>query len=215
MNYEVVLTFHFIVHTSYFSMILPIYTFDHPVLRQETSQIEQDTAELQKLIKNLLSTMRNAEGLGLAANQVGKSLALTVIDLKHVPGMEEKGELVLINPALIGTDGESVFEEGCLSLPGIREEIVRPEKIGVKFLDRNLKECEMEVDKILARVIQHEIDHLHGKYFIDYLSQFKLSLLKVKLSKMMRGTIETEYPLAPPSGAHPKPKGKVRKLRGM
>ncbi len=196
-------------------MILPIYTFDHPVLRQETSQIEEDTAELQKLIKNLLSTMRNAEGLGLAANQVGKSLALTVIDLKHVPGMEERGELVLINPALIGTHGESVFEEGCLSLPGIREEIVRPEKIGVKFLDRNLKEVEMEVDKILARVIQHEIDHLHGKYFIDYLSQFKLSLLKVKLSKMMRGTVETEYPLAPPSGTHPKPKGKAKKLRGM
>ncbi len=196
-------------------MILPIYTFDHPVLRQETSQIEEDTAELQKLIKNLIATMRNAEGLGLAANQVGKSLALTVIDLKHVPGMEERGELVLINPALIGTEGESVFEEGCLSLPGIREEIVRPQKIGVKFLDRNMKEVEMEVDKILARVIQHEIDHLHGKYFIDYLSQFKLSLLKVKLTKMMKGTVETEYPLAPPSDQHHKPKGKVRKLRGM
>jgi len=195
--------------------ILPIYTFDHPVLRQETSQIEEDSAELQKLIKNLIATMRNAEGLGLAANQVGKSLALTVIDLKHVPGMEERGELVLINPALTGTEGESVFEEGCLSLPGIREEIVRPEQIGVKFLDRNLREVEMEADKILARVIQHEIDHLHGKYFIDYLSPFKLSLLKTKLSKMMRGTVETEYPLAPPSGHHPKPKGRVRKLAGM
>jgi len=196
-------------------MILPIYTFDHPVLRQETTQIEQDSDELQKLIKNLIMTMRNADGLGLAANQVGKSLALTVIDLKHVPGMEERGELVLINPALTGTEGESVFEEGCLSLPGIREEIVRPEKIGVKFLDRNLKEVEMEAEKILGRVIQHEIDHLHGKYFIDYLSHFKLSLLKVKLSKMMRGTVETEYPLAPPSSAHHKPKGKARKLRGM
>ncbi len=196
-------------------MILPIYTFDHPVLRQETAQVEQDTAELQKFIKNLIATMRNAEGLGLAANQVGKSLAVTVIDLKHVPGMEEQGELVLINPALTGTDGESVFEEGCLSLPGIREEIIRPEKIGVKYLDRNLREVEVEADKILARVVQHEIDHLHGKYFIDYLSPFKLSLLRTKLSKMMRGTVETEYPLAPPSGHHPKPKGKARKLAGM
>jgi peptide deformylase len=195
--------------------ILPIYTFDHPVLRQETSQIEEDSAELQKLIKNLVLTMRNAEGLGLAANQVGKSLALTVIDLKHVPGMEDRGELVLINPALIGAEGESVFEEGCLSLPGIREEIIRPEKIGVKFLDKSLNEVEIEAEKILARVIQHEIDHLHGKYFIDYLSPFKLSLLKTKLSKMMRGTVETEYPLAPPSGQIHKPKGKVRKLRGM
>lgn len=194
--------------------ILPIYTFDHPVLRQETSQIEEDTAELQKLIKSMILTMRNADGLGLAANQVGKSLAMTVIDLKNVKGWEDGDTLVLINPALTGTDGESVFEEGCLSLPGIREEIVRPEKIGVKFLDSNLKEVEMEVDKILARVIQHEIDHLHGKYFIDYLSPFKLSLLKTKLSKMMKGTVETEYPLAPPP-VHHATKGKVKRLRGM
>jgi peptide deformylase len=195
--------------------ILPIYTFDHPVLRQETSQIEEDTAELQKLIKSMILTMRNADGLGLAANQVGKSLAMTVIDLKHVKDWEDGDSLVLINPALIGTDGESVFEEGCLSLPGIREEIVRPEKIGVKFLDRNLKEVEMEVDKLLARIIQHEIDHLHGKYFIDYLSPFKLSLLKPKLSKMTKGTVETEYPLAPPYVHHATKKGKVKRLRGM
>src|ERR1043166_3292349 len=95
----------------------------------------------------MVATMRNADGLGLAANQVGKSLALFVVDLKHVPGWEDKDSLVLINPALTGTDGESVFEEGCLSLPGIREEIVRPEKIGVKFLDRNFKEVEMEADR--------------------------------------------------------------------
>jgi peptide deformylase len=195
--------------------ILPIYTFDQPVLRQETSQIEEDSADLQKLIKSMILTMRNADGLGLAANQVGKSLALTVIDLKHVKDWEDGDTLVLINPALIGTEGESVFEEGCLSLPGIREEIVRPEKIGVKFLDRNLKEVEMDADKILARIIQHEIDHLHGKYFIDYLSPFKLTLLKPKLSKMMRGTVETEYPLAPPFVQHHAVKGKVKRLRGM
>jgi len=195
--------------------ILPIYTFDHPVLRQETSQIEDDSAELQKLIKSMILTMRNADGLGLAANQVGKSLAMTVIDLKNVKGWEDGDSLVLINPALIGTEGESVYDEGCLSLPGIREEIVRPEKIGVKFLDRNLKEVEMEVDKLLARIIQHEIDHLHGKYFIDYLSPFKLSLLKPKLSKMTKGTVETEYPLAPPFVHHAKKKGKVKRLRGM
>ena len=196
-------------------MVLPIYTYDHPVLRQETSQIEQDSAELKKLIADMIATMRNADGLGLAANQVGKSLALTVIDLKHVEGWEDQDALVLINPALTGTFGESVFEEGCLSLPGIREEIVRPEKIGVKFFDRNLKKVEMEVDKILARVIQHEIDHLHGKYFIDYLSPFKLSLLKTKLSRMMHGNVETEYPLAPPSVHHAKPKGRVKRLPGM
>ncbi len=196
-------------------MILPIYTFDHPVLRQETAQIEKDSGELQKLIKDMLATMRNADGIGLAANQVGKALALTVIDVSGVDGMQEQDALVLINPVLIGTEGESVFEEGCLSLPGIREEIVRPEKIGVKYFDRNLKEVEMEYDKIVARVVQHEIDHLHGKYFIDYLSPFKMSLLKNKLSKMMRGDIDTDYPLAPPSAHHAKPKGKVKRLSGM
>jgi peptide deformylase len=195
--------------------ILPIYTFDHSVLRQETSLVEQDTAELQMLIKNMIATMRNADGLGLAANQVGKSLALFVVDLKHIPGWEEKESLVLINPALTGSDGESVFEEGCLSLPGIREEIVRPEKVGVKYLDKNLKEVEIEADKILARVIQHEIDHLHGKYFIDYLSPFKMSLLRAKLNRMAKGDIETDYPLAPPEPQHPKPKGKAKRLQGM
>lgn len=195
--------------------ILPIYTFDHDVLRQETAQIGSDSGELQALITNMLATMRNADGIGLAANQVGHSLALTVIDVSAAEDEEPGDGIVLINPVLIGSDGESVFEEGCLSLPGIREDIIRPEKVGVRYLDRTFKECELEAGGILARVIQHEIDHLHGKYFIDYLSPFKLSLLKAKLSRMMRGDIETEYPLAPPSAHHDKPKGKPRRLRGM
>lgn len=195
--------------------ILPIFTYDHTVLRQETSQIEQDSAELQNLIDSMIATMRNADGIGLAANQIGKSIALTVIDTQHVEGWEETPPLVLINPAITGTNGESVFEEGCLSLPGIREEIVRPEAIGVKFLDRNLKPVEMEADKIIARVMQHEIDHLHGKYFIDYLSPFKQSLLRGKLSRMMRGEMETDYPLAPPSAHLIKASRSAKKLPRM
>jgi peptide deformylase len=195
--------------------ILPIFTFDHPVLRQETSQIEQDTPELQALIRNMIQTMRGADGIGLAANQVGESLALTVIDLEHVEGREKENALVLINPVIIGVHGESVFEEGCLSLPGIREEIVRPETIGVRFLDQHLKEVEMEADAILARVMQHEIDHLHGKYFIDYLSPFKFSMLRSKLSRMMKGDVETDYPLAPPSAQHLRSKTKPQQLPRM
>lgn len=187
-------------------MILPIYTFDQPVLRRETSLIESDSAELQTLIDNMLETMHNADGIGLAANQIGKSLALTVVDISHAKGFEGTGPIVLINPVITGTDGESVFEEGCLSLPEIREDVVRPEEIGVKFLDRHFKEVELEADKLLARVIQHEIDHLHGKYFIDYLSPFKLSLLKSKLAKMKKGDIETDYPLQPPAPAKKKKK---------
>lgn len=189
--------------------------FDHPVLRQETSQVTEDSPELAGFIVSMIETMRNADGIGLAANQVGKSLALTVIDTQNVEGWENRPPLVLINPVLTGTDGESVFEEGCLSLPGIREEIVRPERIGLRYLDPTFKEVELEADKIIARVIQHEIDHLHGKYFIDYLSPFKLSLMRGKLGKMMKGDVETDYPVAPPSAHLFKQKGVAKRLRGM
>ena len=195
--------------------ILPIYTYDHPVLRQETSQVEQDSAEVAGLILNMFETMHNAHGIGLAANQVGLSLALTVVDVSEFEGFEDQKPLVLINPVIIGSHGESVFEEGCLSLPEIREDVVRPESIGVRFLDGAFKEVEMEVDQILARVIQHEIDHLHGKFFIDYLSAMKLSFLKGKLAKMKRGEIETEYPLAPPPPKHPSKKSRNKRLLRM
>jgi peptide deformylase len=185
-------------------LILPIYTYDQPVLRKETDPITEDTAELQHLIDDMFATMRNANGIGLAANQIGKSLALTVIDLSDFEEYKDQEPIVLINPKIIDTHGESVFEEGCLSLPGIREEVIRPDEIGVRFLDRYLREVEIEADKLLARVIQHEVDHLHGKYFIDYLSSFKLSLLKGKLNKMKKGEMEAEYPLAPPSSKHKK-----------
>ena len=184
----------------HFTLILPIYTYDQPVLRKETTPIANDSAELQKLIDNMFESMHNANGIGLAANQVGKNLMMTVIDISDAKGYEMTAPLVLINPILTGTHGESVFEEGCLSLPEIREEVVRPETVGVKFLDRNFNEVEMEADKLLARVIQHEIDHLHGIYFIDHLSAFKRSLLKGKLNKLKKGEVETDYPLqAPPA----------------
>ncbi len=180
--------------------LLPIYTFDHPVLRQETDPVTDDTAVLQALIDDMFTTMRNASGIGLAANQVGKPLMMTVIDVSEFEGFENEKPLVLINPVIIGSEGESSYEEGCLSLPGIREDVIRPSEIGVRFFDRDFQEIEREADGILARVIQHEIDHLHGKYFIDYLSPFKLSLLKGKLNKLKKGETETDYPLAPPSG---------------
>ena len=149
----------------------------------------------------MIETMHNALGIGLAANQIGKSLAVTVIDLSEMKGYENTKPLVLINPVVTGTNGESVYEEGCLSLPDIREEIVRPAEIGLTFYNRNFKKVEMETDRLLARVMQHEIDHLHGKYFIDYLSAFKQSLLKGKLGRMKRGDVDTDYPIAPPPAA--------------
>jgi peptide deformylase len=186
--------------------ILPIYTYDHEVLRKTMKQVEQDSAELQQLIQDMIVTMRNADGIGLAANQVGHDLSLHVIDAQHIEGVESEEAIVAINPEIIGEHGESVFEEGCLSLPGIREEIIRPAQIGVRYYDQNLKLVEREADKILARVFQHEIDHLNGKYFIDYLSPLKFSFIRGKLSKMMKGEMEADYPLAPPSSQSKKSK---------
>ncbi len=192
--------------------ILPIYTFDHPVLRQETSQIEEDSSDVAGLIVSMFETMNNARGIGLAANQVGRSLALTIVDVSDFEGFEDLKPLVLINPVITGTHGETVFEEGCLSLPDIREDVVRPEKIGVRFHNAQFKEVEIEAGEILARVIQHEIDHLHGKYFIDYLSPLKMTLLRGKLSRLNRGEIETDYPLAPPPTIAAPKKSKNTKL---
>ena len=187
-------------------MILPIYTYDHEILRKTLAPVEEDSDELQQLIRNMIETMRNADGIGLAANQVGRDLQLHVIDLQHIEGHENEPAIVAINPEIIGTHGQSVFEEGCLSLPGIREEIIRPEKIGVKYYDEHMDLVEREADGILARVFQHEIDHLHGKYFFDYLSPIKLSFLRGKLQRMMKGEMEADYPLAPPSAQAKKSK---------
>lgn len=186
--------------------ILPIYTYDHEILRKTLAPVEEDSAELQQLIVNMIETMRNADGIGLAANQVGHDVQLHVIDAQHIEGMENTPAIVAINPEIIGEHGESVFEEGCLSLPGIREEIIRPAQIGLRYYDEHMNLVEREADKILARVFQHEIDHLNGKYFIDYLSPIKFSFIRGKLGKMMKGEMEADYPLAPPSSLTKKSK---------
>jgi peptide deformylase len=187
-------------------LILPIYTYDHDILRKTLAPVEEDSDELQQLIANMIETMRNADGIGLAANQVGRDLQLHVIDAQHIEGMEDQPAIVAINPEIIGTHGESVFEEGCLSLPGIREEIIRPATIGLKYYDEHMDLVEREATGILARVFQHEIDHLNGKYFVDYLSPIKFSFVRGKLSRLMKGEIEADYPLAPPSSLNKKSK---------
>lgn len=185
------------------------------MLREETLPVAQDSAETAGLIVDLIETMQNAEGIGLAANQVGKGLSMAVIDVSHFEGYEQMAPFPIINPVIIGSEGESVYEEGCLSLPGIREEIVRPDKIGLRFYNAKYQEVELEAHGILSRVLQHEIDHLHGKYFIDYLSAFKFSFLRGKLTRMMKGDVEADYLLAPPSAAQ-KPKGKsAPRIPGM
>jgi peptide deformylase len=176
-------------------MILPVYTYNQPVLKQKTSPIDDMSDDIRTFIDDMFATMYNANGIGLAANQVGKGLALTVIDISDPDDDEEtEGPLVLINPVIEAfSDDEEEFEEGCLSLPDLRDVVIRPTEIQVRFLDRDMKEHRREVGGLLARVMQHEIDHLNGIYFFERLSPIRRTLAQGKLKRIARGDIEPDY----------------------
>lgn len=176
-------------------MILPVYTYNHPVLKQKTSHIPDMTEDVRTLIDDMFATMYNAHGIGLAANQVGKGLALTVIDVSDSEEEENAEEaLVLINPVIEAFSEEAdEFEEGCLSLPEFRDVVIRPIEIQVRYLDCNLKEQRREVGGLLSRVMQHEIDHLNGIYFYERLSPIRRTLAQGKLKRIERGDIAPDY----------------------
>lgn len=185
-------------------MILPIYVYAAPILREEAEEVEADSDELQRLIDDMIETMHGAGGIGLAAPQVGRRERLFVVDLMP---MKEEAErdgielppqpMVFVNPEIVWeSEEECEFEEGCLSIPDLRELVVRPERVRIQFLDRSFEPQEMEVGALLARVIQHEFDHLEGILFIDRISPFKRRLLKRRLREMARGNVEADYPLS-------------------
>lgn len=153
-----------------------------PRLRLRAKPIETFDENLQILIEDMFETMYDARGVGLAAPQIGLSLQLSVID---VIGDKSK-QLVIINPEIIASTGEKDFEEGCLSVPGAYDTVVRAEKVTVKALDRLGKPFEIEADGLLAECLQHEIDHLNGKLFVDLLSPLKRMMARKKLDKFKR-----------------------------
>lgn len=180
--------------------ILPIVTYDDEVLRRETKPVEENSSDLQQLIDDMFDTMYNADGVGLAAPQVNRLERVFVMDAD--PMMEEEksgpGPLVMINPEITFTSEEKAeIEEGCLSIPGVNAPVTRPEEIAVSFLDRALERRELRVNGVLARVIQHETDHLHGVLFLDHLSIFKRKLMGSRLREIAGGETETSYPLVP------------------
>lgn len=180
--------------------VLPIVTFDDDVLRQEAEKVQKNSNELQQLIDDMFETMYNADGVGLAAPQIGRSLRLFVADADvyaEEEGSEESyGPLVMINPVISLKSEETVtMEEGCLSIPEVMGPVSRPAQITVQFKDRDFNDRELEVDGHVARVIQHEIDHLDGVLFIDHLSFFKRKLLASKLSALAEGEKEIDYPV--------------------
>lgn len=190
-------------------MILPIYGYGEPVLRKKTVEIGKDYPDLDQLIENMYETMYKAHGIGLAAPQVGLNIRLFVIDASPLAEDEDyidiKDELALckkvfINPKITKRDGELwKFNEGCLSIPDIREDIKRLENITIEYFDQNWNKKTENFGDVRARIIQHEYDHIEGILFTDLLSPLKKKLLKGKLANISKGKVETEYRMKFPS----------------
>ncbi len=162
--------------------IKPLIILPDPLLRQASKPIEQIDTEIQRLADDMLETMYDAPGIGLAAIQIGVPRRMLVIDVAREG--EEKKPLVFINPEVVASSDErSVYEEGCLSIPDYYAEVERPARVTVKHLDRNGKEQLTEADGLLATCVQHEIDHLNGVLFIDYISRLKRDMVIKKFTK--------------------------------
>ena len=184
-------------------MVLPIIGYGAIVLKTKAKEIPADYPELNKLISDMYETMYDASGVGLAAPQIGKSIRLFVIDtspfdtddFEQNSGFEVKSvKKTFINPVMIDESGENnSFEEGCLSIPNIREHINRKSDITIKYQDENFINHQETFSGILARVIQHEYDHLEGTLFTDKISPFKKKLIKGKLNNIMIGKVSVDY----------------------
>jgi len=167
-------------------MLRKILTEPDPILRKKCEPLEKVDTETKKLMDDMLETMYAAPGIGLAAIQVGILKRLVVIDISK--GEEEKKPVFLINPQIIHRSKKtSIYEEGCLSLPGQFAEIERPAECTLKYIDYNGKEKELKADGLLATCVQHEVDHLNGILFIDYLSKLKKDMIIKKLVKQKKG----------------------------
>lgn len=176
--------------------ILPITVYGDKILRKKTLPVQAVNDDLIVQIKNMLETMKNARGVGLAANQVGINNSVFIVDLKGVEGYEKFKPVVFINPEiLLHSDEKVVIEEGCLSLPNLRAEVERPEKIKVRYLNTDEEEVEIEADDFFARVILHEYDHLIGKMIPDRVSEEIKSRLQDELKLIKSREVEIDYPI--------------------
>ncbi|MGH2568848.1 MAG: peptide deformylase [Bacteroidota bacterium] len=189
----------------------PIYLYGSDVLHEKARPVKELNNDVVKLIVDLVDTMHKAGGIGLAANQVGELHRVIVIDMgaveealreeteadeeKREKSQREEKTLIVINPEILHQDGSWKMEEGCLSLPDIRADVERAEKIRARFRDGNFREVEIEAEGLLARVLLHELDHLNGVLFINHLSSTQRALLKPRLRKMKKGDVETSYPV--------------------
>ena len=187
-------------------MILPIVAYGAPVLKKEAAEISKDYPNLDQLIENMWETMYASNGVGLAAPQIGLSIRLFVVDPAPFSGDAELDELeaiklksfkkVFINPELIEEDGPIwEFNEGCLSIPDVREDVSRHDRIMIHYFDEQFEEQRLMITGLSARVVQHEYDHIEGVLFTDHLTPLKRRLLKNRLNSISKGTIQVDYPM--------------------
>ena len=185
-------------------MLLPIIAYGHPVLKRKAEVINKDYPKLLELINDMFETMYNANGVGIAAPQIGLSIRIFIVDTNPFSedeslSDEDRSELksfkkTFINPEIIDENGDEwSFEEGCLSIPNIRESVLRQESIKIQYFDENFNKHIESYNGLLARVIQHEYDHIEGILFTDKLSSFKKQLLKKKLLKISSGKLSFDY----------------------
>ena len=185
-------------------MVLPIVAYGDPVLRRVGKDIDKDYPGLEELIENMKDTMKNAQGVGLAAPQVGRDIRLFLIDASPFSENEELEEeeraflkdfkQTFINARIVEEQGDEwAFNEGCLSIPNINEDVYRPEVIHVEYLDEDFTERQETLTGLAARIFQHEYDHIEGILFTDKLSSLKKRLLKKKLENISKGKVDVSY----------------------
>jgi len=185
-------------------MILPIIAYGDPVLRKVGVDIDKDYTNLDALIENMKETMENAQGVGLAAPQIGKAIRLFIVDTSPFGADEDLEESereflsnfkkIFINAKILNEEGDEwVFNEGCLSIPDIREDVFREPKITIEYFDENFEKHTEVLEGLAARVVQHEYDHIEGILFTDKISSLKKRLLKKKLENISKGKVNADY----------------------
>lgn len=182
--------------------IKPVYNCFHPILNKPTQEFANIDGEALTIAKDLQDTLQSiSNGIGLAANQIGYDKSILLIDVRQIEEYANTSPLIMINPEIImESDKQVEMQEGCLSIPELYENVFRPEIVQVRYWDLNQKEIIQDFDGYLARVVQHEIDHLDGILYFQHLSSFKRTLIKNKLNKIRKGDILPDYPYVMPDG---------------
>ncbi|NTW82646.1 MAG: peptide deformylase [Chlorobiaceae bacterium] len=175
-------------------MILPITIYSDDILRKKAKPLKGVDSEIEDLIGTMFESMRNASGIGLAAPQIGHSIRLLVLDISCMKEYSDAKPMTVINPHILSVRGTNMMEEGCLSIPGVQGDVTRPSVINLKYRDEHFDEKSGEFSGMLARVLQHEIDHLDGTLFVDRLLKRERRKVLPKLNDLSAGIVDASYP---------------------